>query len=286
MAKKPSLINVGSNEYTSAFAITDADGDTVNLTNGALDVALQDQHSRAIIVPFNNVTNSTTLSEVGVFGEYTITLTSVTGISDGSFITLFNPTSLRFNFFYVVGAPVGSVVTLDSPLDYAYESGTFADIAITNMAVDGSSTPVVFGLRGIGSPPGVDIDFDLTRIIFECVTSSAVDLSKFANFAALTKGLLFRTRDGIYNNIFNVKTNAEIAGIMYDWSPYAATNPVQGVDGFVSRLTFAGTSKIGVTIRLPIGEDAEIVIQDDLATAQGGETITSLKIIAEGHIVE
>jgi hypothetical protein len=103
MAKKPSLINVGSNEYTSAFAITDADGDTLNITKGALDVAIQDQFTRAIILPFNKVTNSTTLSTAAVLGEYTITLTSVTGVSDGSFIILFNATSERFNFFYAVG---------------------------------------------------------------------------------------------------------------------------------------------------------------------------------------
>lgn len=34
------------------------------------------------------------------------------------------------------------------------------------------------------------------------------------------------------------KDNAEIAGIMYDWNPFAATNPAQGTDGFVARLTF------------------------------------------------
>jgi hypothetical protein len=171
-------------------------------------------------------------------------------------------------------------------VDYAYESGTNVDVAITNMAVDGSVTPQVFGLRGTGAPPGVDIEFDLTRIIFECVTTSAVNLLLFANFAKLTRGLLFRCRNGIYNNIFNVKSNSEIASIMFDFNVSQSINPAQGVDGFVSRLTFAGPSKIGVTIRLPIGEDAEIVVQDDLATAQGGETITKLRIIAEGHIVE
>jgi hypothetical protein len=259
--------------------ITDVNGNDVNITDNALDTAWQDQHTDAVIVPFNKVTNSTTLDTLAVLGAYTISVASATGISQGSFIVLFHPASERFSTFYAVSV-VDTTVTLDGPLDFAYPSGTFVDVAITNMNVDGSSTPQVFGLRGTGAPPGVDIDFDLTRMIFECITDTAVDLSKFGDLTALTRGILFRSRNGIYHNIFNVKTNGELAGIMYDWNPYAATNPVQGVDGFVSRLTFAGPSKIGVTVRLPIGEDAEIIIQDDLTD------LTSFKIIAEGHIVE
>jgi len=67
---------------------------------------------------------------------------------------------------------------------------------------------------------------------------------------------------------------------MYDWTPYAALNPVQGIDGFVARLTFAGQNKVGVAIRLPIGQDLEVLVQDDL------EAITKLEIVAEGHIVD
>jgi hypothetical protein len=266
--------------------LVDEEFNTIGGSNGALDVAVQDQHTRAIIVPFNQVKNSTTLNLSATLGEYTISVADTTGFIDGRFIILFNPTEERFSFFYQIGAPVGSVITLDGPLDFSYPSGTNVDTAITNMAVNGSVTPQVFGLRGTGAPPGVDIEFDLTRIIFECVTTSPVNLTLFANFERLTRGLLFRCRNGIYNNIFNVKSNSEIAGIMFDFNVSQALNPAQGIDGFVSRLTFAGPSKIGVTIRLPIGEDAEIVIQDDLLTAQGGETITTLKIIAEGHIVE
>jgi hypothetical protein len=43
---------------------------------------------------------------------------------------------------------------------------------------------------------------------------------------------------------------------------------------------------MGVAIRLNLGEDLELLIQDDLATAQSSETITILEATAEGHIVE
>jgi hypothetical protein len=175
---------------------------------------------------------------------------------------------------------------IDTPFDFAFPAGTYTDVSTTNLNVNGSVTPQVFGLRGVGTPPGVNLTVDITRLIFSCITTSAVDLSKFANFTALTKGLVCRVRNGTYENVFNLKSNREIAGIMFDWTPFASTNPQQGVDGFISRLTFAGSNKIGVTKRLALSEDLEIIVQDDLATAQGGETITTFEIIAEGHIVE
>ena len=147
------------------------------------------------------------------------------------------------------------------------------------MAVDGSVTPVVFGLRGTGTPSGVELTFDLTRIMMGCATDTAVDLAKFADLTRLVNGLVLRKRDGRYKNIFNIKSNGELATMAYDWNPQSSTNPQQGQDGFTARLTFASQGKIGVTIRLPIGEDAEFIIQDDLTD------IARLVVIAEGHIV-
>ena len=137
-----------------------------------------------------------------------------------------------------------------------------------------------------GAPPGVDLDVDITRLIFKCTCTSAVDLTTFANFTRLVNGLVLRRRNAVYENIFNVKDNGELAGIMYDFDVAAATNPQQGIDGFTGRLTFAGSSKIGVAIRLPVGDDLQFLIQDDLLTAQSTETITLFEIVAEGHLVE
>jgi hypothetical protein len=251
----------------------------VELNTGA-DVNLQDQTTDPIIAEFNNVTNSTTLSSATSIGDRTITLTSTTGAADGKYIILFHPASERFTTFYQIGAAAGNVITLDSPMDFAYPAGTFVDIADTNMNVDGSTTPVVFGLRGTGTPPGVELTFDLTRIMIGCRTTTAVDLAKFGDLTRLTNGLVFRKRDGRYKNVFNVKSNGELATMAYDWDPQAATNPTQGQDGFVSRLTFGSQGKIGVVIRLEIGEDAEIIVQDDLTGLE------RFGVIGEGHIVE
>lgn len=238
----------------------------------------QNKTTDAIIANFNQVTNSTTLNGAISLNDKVIEVTSATGISIGSYIILFDPASVRFTPFFVTGV-AGTTITLDSPVDFAYPDGTFIDVTIVDLAVNGSVTPQVFGLRGVGTPPGVELTFHLTRIIFECLTSSPASLNLFGNLSALTNGLLLRHRNGRNKNIFNVKTNGELGNIMYDIMFFEAENPVQGTDGFVSRLTFGSPSKMGVVVELPIGEDLEIWVQDDLLL------LDSLHIVAEGHIV-
>jgi hypothetical protein len=248
-------------------------------SSGGVPINIQDQTTRPIIAKFNQVQNSTTLQSDAVKGAYTIDVADTTGFVDGRYIILFSPTAARYTFCNQIGAPSGNIITVDCPLEFAFPSGTSVDVAITDMSVNGSSTPQTFGLRGTGAPPGVDIEVDITRIIFKCIAATAVDLTKFGDLAKLTRGLLLRKRNNITENVFNVKDNGEIAGIAYDWNPEASTNPVQGVDGFYARLTFAGQEKIGVAIRLPLGDDLELIIQDNLAA------LTLLEVTAEGHIV-
>jgi hypothetical protein len=243
-----------------------------------VDARLQDQTTPVVIAKFSKTAAQTTTSAVTAIGDRTITLTSAAGTADGKYITLFNPTAGRYSLFNQIGAAAGNVITVDSPLDFAYPAGTFVDIGDTDMSVDGSGTNQVFALRGGATPPGVDLDFDVTRIIITCLTSTAPNLDLFGNIAALTNGLVCRRRNDAYYNIFNVKDNIGIAGILYDFSPLSAIGA--GQDGFYARLTFAGQSKIGVAQRLSVGEDMEILVQDNLTGIQ------RLEIVAEGHIVE
>lgn len=253
-----------------------------------IDVNNQDQTTDDIIVRFNQVQESTTLSEDGAIDDRSLTLADATGAIAGRYIILFHPGSERFTPFFQVGEAVGNVITIDGPLDFDYPAGTFVDISITNMAVDGSITPQIFGLRGTGAPPGVDINFHMTRIIISCLTATAVDLSKFGDLDALVNGLQLRSRNNRFKNSFNVKTNREIDAIFgTDWKPYSAQNLQQGQHGFTARLTYAGMEKIGVAKELPIGTDFETIVQDNLLAAQSSSRqITLLEIIAEGHITE
>lgn len=239
----------------------------------------QDQFSPVIIQKFNQVHDSTTMSvDANVFDDV-ITVDDPTGIIVGSHIILFSIALIRFSSYTAIGV-AGSDITLDTELDASFPAGTFVDVAITDMAVNGSVTRQIFGLRGTGVIPGIEIKADITRIIITCFTVGVVNLATFGDIAKLLRGLVLRFRNGDVFNIFNVKDNGEIAGITLDWVPYAKTKPNEGQDGFTSRLTFNGNSKLGVTQRLAAGEDLEFVVQDDLLLIQ------SLEVVAEGHIVE
>ena len=241
-------------------------------------VVTQYQTTRPLLIDFNEVSDSTTLSAPTAVNDQTITVADPTGFVDGKYIILFNPLNEDFSFMYQVGPPAGNVITVDSQLDRVYPAGAFVDAAITNLAVNGSVTPRTFGLRGIGAPPGVDVRASITRFIFSCITGSPVDLDLFGDLPKLANGLLLRCRNGINTNIFNIKSNREMAGIMFDWMPIAATNPVQGVDGFFARLTLAGDNKLGTALDLPIGDDVEIIVQDDLSG------LTELGAVGEGRL--
>lgn len=246
---------------------------------GGIDVNNQDQTTPSIITKFNKVLNSTTLAAEAARGSRDIVVADATGFIIGRYIILFNPTTERYMWGYATNV-VGTTVTLDTPLDSTFPIGTYVDSAITNMNVNGSVTPQVFGLRGTGSPPGVDLAADITRIITSCETDSPVNLTLFGDLPALANGLVLRRRNGDFYNILNVKDNFEIAGIQFDFNVSQALNPAQGIDGFVCRLTFGGQNKIGVVQRLPIGDDLEIIIQDDLTG------LVRFEIVAEGHIVD
>ena len=274
-------------KYYAYANIFDRDGNVYGTTfeqvhdgiHKGFEVMLQDQNTDVIIQKFNLVTNSTTLNGAIAIDDRTLVVTDATGIVVGTHLILFDPASLRFTTVHVLGVSVNTV-TFDRPIDFAYPDGTYIDVAVTNMAVNGATTPVIFGIRGTGSPPGVDLTFDMTRIVITMLTTGAPAYDLFGDQAALTNGVLFRKRNGRTFNIFNVKTNGEWAGIMYDLSAADKVNPSQGQNGWIGRMTFAGQEKMGVSIRLPVGEDAQFVIQDDLTA------IELLEITAEGHIVK
>ena len=267
------------NKDTIGFSTQNEAIDYLNtiLNRRVNDVNIQDQTTDPIIVNFNRIDASTTLKDTVAIGDTSIVLTSATGADVGDYLIIFNPDLLRFYKGIILSIDTDTMF-LDTPLDVAYPAGSFVDLTTTNMAVDGSVTTQIFGVRGV-SPSPIGIAVDITRIIVQCQTATAVDLSKFGDLAALTNGLVLRKRDGRYFNIFNIKTNGELAALGYDWTPYLATNPQQGQDGFLFRLTFAGMNKLGVAIRLRPGEDLQFLVQDDLSG------ITVLEITAEGHVV-
>lgn len=252
---------------------TSADGNT------ALKVFIQDQTTPALFVKASKLIAGTTIAVQPTIEDKTVTLTDSSGMSVGELLFLTSVPSSRFYTGRILGN-TANVITLDTPIDFAFEVGQEAKSTTTNMAVDGSSTTQIFSARSAEPTGGLGLVVDVTRMIFKCITATAVDLSKFGDQAALIKGVVVRRTDGVTINQFNIKTNGDIAELMFDYMPYDAQNAQQGQHGFVARLTYGGGSKVGVVVRLGPGDDLEFMIQDNLSA------ITSFEVTLEGHVVQ
>lgn len=173
------------------------------------DVVIQDSTSPLMIVKASKLVIETTITTATALDDYIINVADATGFLVGQYLTIYNAVEDRVYFANVLAINV-LAITLDTPLDFAFPSGSFVSVGDTNMNVDGSVTPAIFGVR---NPTGVDIplSFDITRIMFSCLASSTIDLSKFGDIVGgLTRGIVIRRVDGTYGNIFSAKTNAEL----------------------------------------------------------------------------
>lgn len=257
--------------------VKESDGGLLSVTPfiSVQDVAIQDQTTPLIIAKMSKEVAATTLATLGAIDDYSFDVVDATGFIVGQYLSIF---SIPDNRFYLANVltTVSETITVDSPLDFEFPIGSFVTVGNTNMNVDGSVTPQIYGLRN--TEESIGSAFDITRIIFKCLTNGAVDLAKFGDLTALTRGIVLRKKDGTYRNVFNVKTNGELKGIMFDFD--SETTVGQGQDGFTGRLTFAGQNKMGVALRLEPGEDIQLLVQDPL----GG--LVLFEITAEGHVVK
>jgi len=248
-------------------------------SDGSSSVTLQDQTTPPLISRFSKERLETTTTAATVIGARTIAVTAVTAVVVGDQILIVDAPNLKYYVGQVTNIAT-LVVTVDNIFSEILDSGVPVHFGIINLNVDGDPTPEVFSLRGNTTPVTNSISFDVTRLIFQIQCDGVADLATFGDIAALTYGCLLRKKlaNDTYQNIFNVKTNGELAGICYDLTIHAATNPQQGEDGVLARITFGGASKIGVVIRINPGEDLEFVIQDDI------DALLSFVVTAEGHV--
>jgi len=267
--------------------ITDSTGAEMILEpNGSIPVTLQDQHTPTVITHMSVLEETTTTTSLVAVNDTTVDVASVTGISAGKYLAFFDPTSVRFMNAFVISVDT-LTVTIDRPFDFEYPSGSYVDVSehdLTKVGVGTLAAPIIAGVRnnaGVEPPPGLELSMDVTRVMFHCIADSACNLTTFGDIeGGLTNGIVLRKRDGSIFNIFNSKSNADLKEIMFDFDIMNTGTVGHGEDGFFGRLTFAGQSKMGVTIRLAINEDLELFIQDDITS------LLHFSIKVEGSIVQ
>jgi hypothetical protein len=245
-------------------------------SNGALAVNIQDQHTRAFDLFFSqDVGSPTTLTTDAVEDEYSISVTTGHGLVAGNELVLVDPAAQRGDTLQVVSVAGDNTVELDRPLSYSFASATsVVQQRTSQMAVDGSVTRQTFKVGG-----ALSAELDITRFLLQMTTTDTPAFDEFGDQDATGfRGCVMRHVNGTTATLWNVKSNAEMANLMYDFTPYESALPFAN-NGIAGRMTYAGPSKHGVTIRLGAGETLEFIIQDNLVG------INSFKIIACGHIV-
>ena len=267
---------------------------TVFGTNNAIDIAVQDQTTAPLDFYFVRIVAATTtlLNAITTVDPdtlvYTFDIVESTGMSVGDYIGIFeNSTDERYFFaeIKIISSPTGNAtITVDTPLDFNFRADVTVAAFDRNMNVDGSSTPQIFQVE-VG--PASALSIDLNRIMYQMKTSIAPTLGLFGDLARLDKGIVLRivrAADDSIQNIFTIKDNAQMSLHAFDLQFFTVAG--QGQDGVSSRSTFNGQDKRGVTVRLEPGDMLQLIIQDDLNTAQSSAQITEFFMMAQGHVVD
>lgn len=246
-------------------------------SKGGQDVSLQDQHTPVVELYISQFIQFVTIEVDTAVGDKVMTISSATPPVVGNLICL--KEGVNFYQGIIIASVANSTnwdITLDSQLDFAFTVVGGCTERNINMAVDGSATPVEFVLSPSNLTAGTT--WDITRIIGIILDSQAMDDGLFGALPKLTNGVLLRIENGVTNNLMNWKTNGEIRLRCFD-ALYDDKAPA-GQYGFSFRKTYAGPSKVGVTLRIDVTGVIKIIIQDNLTG------LDQFYIMAQGHVVE
>jgi len=268
-----STIKIKNGDNLDKYFQTQGTGTELDPYRMVTDVSIQSGTAPLYVVPFSNVVAETTTTSLGALDDYVINVTSATSFAAGQFLTIYSVADNRV-FFATILSISTLAITLDRPLDFAFPIGAVVSVGSTDMAVDGSVTPQIFGVRN-PSIADVPLEVDITRLMFAMLTGSTPQLSDLGDITnGVTRGVQIRRVDGTYQNICNFKTNMEMKNIMFDLEIQTVAKNAQ--DGITGRFTF---QKLEQVVRIGEGEDLQIVIQDDLSS------LDSFTVIAEGSEV-
>lgn len=274
---------------TEHLRMRDAEGneferDTTIMPDGSHrfrnDVFIQDQHTEIIDLHLTRLIQPVAIDVNTLIDDTSIQITAAAPPTVGSTLCLKEGYKFYQGGILSFTGTNPYTVVVDTPLDYPFTTAGGCSERSNNMAVNGSVTPQNFVLSPANLTDG--LEWDITRIALQMVGTAAPDDGKFGTIAALTNGIVVRYTDGITKNLFNAKTNADLALHTGGDVQYIPRTVPAGSHGVRARRTFSGPEKNGVTIRLAATTSDEliIIIQDDLTD------ITTFEAVAQGHIVD
>jgi len=241
----------------------------------AINVHDADVHSIPINEFFHEHTGVLTTLAVAITPQdRSITVNSVVGFAIGDRIQIED--GVIETTFPQIRDIIGNVITLDRPLDNAFDVDDIVEQVSINMNTDGSLVPVSYKII-----PDLNQEWHIITITISLTHTSASDPSQFGDITdGLLNGVILRAYNGAagqYRTLTNWKTNAQIGldfgGVDYipkagggDNSTFAVAN-IKFVSGAVPDLKGAN------------GDFLEILIQDDLTS------LITVNGKVQGHIV-
>lgn len=221
------------------------------------------------------VSASAVLAASPIVNSYTIILEAGHEfIANDNIALISQPDGPELYFTKVLSVSVNTL-TVDTPIPFPFvPAHTIVTENDPDLNVDGSSTPVIFGITN-----SFTTSVNLIRFMFHITDATVMDDSLFGGLPALTRGIVLRKllANGNYTNYWNVKTNGRFAELAYDVL-YADKAPA-GVYGFSCRLTYGGDTKHGTPIKLKPTEAIQLIIQDNLTG------LLSFNTTAQGHFI-
>ena len=240
----------------------------------ALAVHIEHLHQTPWLHPFISVTAiSDTLNGAVAVNAKTIIVNDATGFTIGDCINI-SPPGEHLHVYREIIVIDTNTFTLDAGLDTAFVNASVVTKVLTNMAVNGAVTPVIFSVH-----PSTNERVDIVRLLFSIECATAPDDSAFGDLTALTNGVHVRrnTESGTeYLTLGVWKANKDMKLNMYNVDYTAKAGPsTHGVNGRWS--IFDGTGAV-LNIDELENESIEFVIQDDLSG------LAAFSAVMQGHI--
>jgi hypothetical protein len=266
---------IGSVGGTLKISLHDGLGNPLKSFNGAIDIHDSDVHHSFINNYFHQHTaTSTTFAVAATAGSTQITLTSAAGFAVGDYLHIQDGVSEIVHPKITV--LVGTLATLDRPIDNSYAIGDTITKAILTMNASGTlASPQSFK----AFPSATEV-WHIDTITLEMTHSSAGDNGLFGNLSALTNGMVLRVYNGttgLNTTLANWKTNGDIVVDIGNIS-YSARSGGGGSYGTNSIGNFKGNAGSVVFVDGIAGDYMEILIQDNLST------LNSFRVKVQGHI--
>lgn len=267
------------NSKPHANQIRSRNGEIISSLNNALDIHDADAHDVPVNELFHRHTGTATTLAAAVTGggsaPSTITVASGVGFADGDPIQIESATVIEPTFPTIISGGGTTTLVLDRPIDNDFAIGDAVDQVSTNMAVDGSTTPVSFTLL-----PDIDQTWHIVRFLLGMVHATSADDSKFGSIVGgLTNGCVLRGYNataGQFRTFTNWKTNFDIKMDMYNliYTDKAGAGNF-GTNGRGSIRDGTGASPKLIE---SAGDYLELLVQDDLTG------LIKFNLKGQGHI--